>query len=191
MVRRLIVLLVSAIVAAVPLAAAEPEAAEAAAVERPAAWAKPLDEPGLPNLHRVDAGLYRGAQPSAEGMRRLEAMGIKTVVSLRAFNDDDDELAGTALAKVRISFKTWHPEGEDVAAFLVVVRDPAKQPVFVHCLHGADRTGMMCAIYRVVQQGWTRDDAIREMTTGGYGFHAMWKDVVTYVREFDATSVAP
>jgi protein tyrosine/serine phosphatase len=55
----------------------------------------------------------------------------------------------------------------------------------VHCQHGADRTGMMTAIYRIAMEGWSKDDAITEMTEGGYGFHAIWKDLVEYVRELD------
>ncbi len=156
-----------------------------AAGARPAAWATPLDKPGLPNLNRVTPNLLRGAQPSAEGMRQLETMGVKTVLSLRGFNDDDEELAGTALAHERIRFKTWHPEDEDVDTFLRIITDPAKQPVFVHCQHGSDRTGTMCAIYRIAVQGWSKDDAIREMTDGGYGFHPIWTNLIDYIRTLD------
>ena len=41
--------------------------------------------------------------------------------------------------------------------------DPAKRPVFVHCKHGADRTGTMVAFYRILFEGWSKDEAIREM----------------------------
>ena len=41
------------------------------AAERPIAWAVPMVRAGLPNLHRVDAKLYRSAQPTAEGMTNL------------------------------------------------------------------------------------------------------------------------
>lgn len=53
------------------------------AAERPVAWAVPMERAGLPNLHRVDAKLYRSAQPTAEGMTNLVALGVKTVVNLR------------------------------------------------------------------------------------------------------------
>jgi protein tyrosine/serine phosphatase len=152
---------------------------------RPATWATPLTEPGLPNLNRLTPQLYRAAQPSAAGMRRIEALGVKTVISLRALHDDDDELAGTTLLAERISFKSWHPEDEDVVRFLELATDPERQPVLVHCQHGADRTGMMCAIYRMAVEGWTADDAVREMVDGGYGFHAVWQDLIDYVRAAD------
>lgn len=153
---------------------------------RPASWAVRIVQPGLPNFHRVDDGLYRGAQPSAEGMRSLERMGVRTVVNLRLTHSDRDELHGTRLAYEHIHFAAWHPEDEDVEAFLRIATDPARRPVFVHCQHGADRTGMMVAIYRMVVQGWSADDAIAEMTGGGFGFHPLWSDLIEYVRSFDA-----
>ena len=147
-------------------------------------WATPLEAPGLPNLHRVTSQLWRGAQPTTDGLRELDRMGMRTVLSLRAFHSEDPP-AGARFACVRISFKAWHPEDEDVVRFLRIVSDPARQPVFVHCQHGADRTGMMCAIYRVAVCGWTKDEAIAEMTSGGFGFHSIWANLVDYVRDLD------
>jgi len=164
---------------------AENEAASA----RPERWATPLARDGLPNLHQVAPGLYRGAQPTAEGMQALERLGVRTVVNLRAFHSDRSELAGTALAYEHIHFNTWHPEDEDVLRFLAIVRDPARQPVFVHCQHGADRTGTMCAIYRMMEQGWTVEDAIAEMTTGGFNFHAIWGNLPKYLRALDLAAL--
>lgn len=156
------------------------------AATRPAAWAQPRTEPGLPNLHLVDDGLYRSAQPTAEGMRSAERLGIRTVLNLRAAHSDRDELLGTGLQYEHISFKPWHPEDEDVDRFLRIVTDPARRPVLVHCQHGADRTGMMTAIYRMVVQGWSVDEAVAELTEGGFGFHPVWGNLLDYLREVDA-----
>jgi protein tyrosine/serine phosphatase len=169
--------------AAAPTGASQPK--QSAALARPERWATPLARPGLPNLHRVSDTYYRGAQPSAEGMRELERLGVRTVVNLRAVNSDRDEIGDAKLAYEHISFKAWHAEDEDVVRFLRIVTAEERQPVFVHCQHGADRTGMMTAIYRITVEGWSKDDAIAEMTEGGYGFHAIWKDLVEYVRELD------
>ena len=58
------------------------------AAERPVAWAVPMERAGLPNLHRVDAKLYRSAQPTAEGMTNLVALhpqdGQRAQVSQKA-----------------------------------------------------------------------------------------------------------
>lgn len=177
-----VLLLACALAACATAPALEP--AEA----RPASWAQPLERPGLPNLFQLTPDLYRSAQPEAEGFRELARMGVRTVLSLRGFHEDElpDE---AALQSVRISFKTWHPEDEDVVRFLRLVRDPARAPVLVHCQHGADRTGMMCALYRIVEQGWSKDEALREMTAGGFGFHPLWQDLVAYVRALDVEAL--
>ena len=161
------------------------------AADRPVTWAvAPAEKiPGLPNFFQVAPGLYRGAQPTADGMRRLEAMGIKTVLSLRAFHEDESLLPGTELDHPRIRFNTWHPEDEDVVRFLRIVTDPANAPVFVHCQHGSDRTGTMIAVYRIAVQGWDREEAIREMVDGGYGFHPLWENLKSYLRGLDIEAI--
>jgi protein tyrosine/serine phosphatase len=152
-------------------------------------WATRLEKPGLPNLYRVTANLYRGAQPNADGMRALQEMGIKTVIDLRAFHSDANLAAGTRLALEAISFKTWHPEDKDIVRFLQLVTDPRREPIFVHCQHGADRTGLMIAIYRVAVDGWTKDEAIEEMTKGDFGFHPMWKNLIAYLEKLDIAAL--
>lgn len=148
----------------------------------PKGWATVMERPGLPNLHQVSADLYRGAQPTAEGMRELKKLGVRTVVSLRVFHSDSDEIGDTDLAYEEISFKAWHPEDEDVVRFLRIVTDKSRTPVFVHCEYGADRTGTMCAVYRIVVQGWSKEEAVSEMTQGGFGFHEGWQNLADYVK---------
>jgi len=157
----------------------------AAAPARPAEWAQPLNVDGVPNLHKVSDGLYRGAQPTAEGMRVLKKLGIKTVLNLRSLHSDRDELAGTGLGYRHLQLKAWHPEAEDAVAFLKIVTDKDLQPVFVHCQQGADRTGLMCAIYRVAVCDWSKEQAAKEMTEGGFGFHAVWTEIVPFLNALD------
>ena len=161
-----------------------------ASAAEPHRWAVKIEkQPGLENFHRVTPNLYRGRQPAAEGMRSLESLGVKTVIDLRAFHSDSGEAKGTHLALERISFKTWHPEDGDVVRFLQIATAKKNQPVFVHCQHGSDRTGMMIAIHRIAIQGWTKREAIDEMTKGGFGFHPMWKNLIAYIEKLDVTAL--
>ena len=155
------------------------------AAERSTNWATRVEQDGLPNLHRVSTNLYRAAQPTADGLKAAEKLGIKTVISLRAFHDDEDEAESTTLRTERIRFNTWHPEDEDVVRFLQLVSHTTNGPFLVHCLHGADRTGTMIAIHRIALEGWTKQEAIREMTTGGFGYHTLWKNLIKYLNELD------
>jgi protein tyrosine phosphatase (PTP) superfamily phosphohydrolase (DUF442 family) len=152
-------------------------------------WAQPVELPGVPNLHKVCDELYRGAQPTAEGMKQLEKLGIKTVVNLRFLLSDRDELEGTALAYEHIHMTTFHAQTKDVVRFLQIVTDSSRTPVFVHCQHGADRTGTVCAVYRIAAQGWSKDEAIEEMTKGGFGHHAVWKNLVDFIHTLDIEQI--
>ncbi|MFH0880980.1 MAG: tyrosine-protein phosphatase, partial [Lentisphaerota bacterium] len=152
-------------------------------------WAQAITLEGLPNLHKVTPSLYRGAQPTEPGFTQLTNLGVKTVINLRAFHSDRELLAGTGLNYEEISFKTWHPEEEDMVRFLQIVGNTNNAPVFVHCQHGADRTGMMCAIYRMVIGGWDKAAAIREMTEGGFGFHPIWSNLVAFLQKLDVEAL--
>ena len=166
---------------------------------RPASWASSVvANPELPNLYRVNASLYRSAQPSRAGFVILESRPslasedrpINTVVSLRAFNDDSWLVAtSSGLQLEGISFKTWHPEDEDVIKFLRIATTPALQPVLVHCRHGSDRTGTMVAIHRIVVEGWTKAQATDEMVNGGFGFHPVWRNLLRYIDALDVDAI--
>ncbi len=152
-------------------------------------WAKAMTLPGVPNLHQVSGGLYRGAQPTVEGMEQLHKLGVKTIVNLRSLHSDRDEIGSLPLAYEHITMTTWQAEDKDVIRFLRIVTDESRKPVFVHCQRGADRTGTMCAIYRIVVQGWAKERAIDEMTQGGFNFYEGWQNLIEYIRNLDTAHV--
>jgi protein tyrosine/serine phosphatase len=152
---------------------------------RPSTWAEPIALEGVPNLHRLTPMLYRSEQPTAVGMRNLEKMGIRTVINLRAFNDDAEEVRGTSLRTERTKILTWNVDDKHVIEVMRMLRRTENGPFLIHCQHGADRTGLMSAMYRILEQGWSADEALEELTAGGYGYHAMWKNILRYVRSAD------
>jgi len=146
---------------------------------------RPVDpETGVLNFQKVSPDLYRGGHPSAESLAHLKATGVRTVVSLRTLNVHRDRLRGLGLRYVHISFKAGHPEDEDVVRFLKVLADPANRPVFVHCKWGTDRCGMMAAVYRIVVQGWTKEQALAEMQRLGYEGKT-WPEIRRYIEDLD------
>lgn len=149
----------------------------------------PTSLPGLKNFHRVSATLYRGAQPTTAGFAQLEAMGIKTVIDLRAFHSDATFVRDGKIVVERFHFKTWHAEDEDIVRFLKIVTDTNRAPFFVHCQHGSDRTGTMVAVYRMAVEGWSSDRALAEMTGPDFGFHPQWKNLVHHVKSLDVPAL--
>lgn len=148
-------------------------------------WAVRIARSSLPNLRRISDDLYCGGEPTPGGFSQLEAMGVKTVINLRFFTNDRDRIAGTDLAYEEIPMNAWHAEDKDVVRFVKLVADRSRAPFFVYCRYGADRTGLLGAVYRIVIQGWTKDEAIAEMTQGGFGFHGIWANLVDYLRKLD------
>lgn len=136
------------------------------------------------NFHKISEHLYRSAQPSPEGMKELAAYGIATVVNLRNFHDDKDEAEGLPLDLKRVGMNSWDIRDDLVIKALRLIRD-SRKPVLVHCMHGADRTGLICAIHRIVFQGWSKTEALDEMLNGGYGYHSIWKNMPEYVEKAD------
>lgn len=149
---------------------------------RPAKWAEPMTVAGVPNLHKVTDHLYRSAQPTAEGMKNLTKLGIKTIVNLRDNHSDTDEIGELPLKTRHIEIFAGNMKDKYVEEFLAIVDDPEAVPVLVHCQHGADRTGTMCAMYRILRQGWTPDEAIDELKDGGYGYHPIWTNIPKFIQ---------
>ena len=161
----------------------------AASAERPEKWAQPVPGTSVKNLNRVTPQLYRSAQPDAAGMRELEKLGVRTVIDLRDLNDDQDEARRTKLRLRRVKMDAWHIEDEDVVRVLAMLRRRKDGPFLVHCHHGSDRTGVVCALFRLVEQKWSRGDAIRELKEGGFGFHKSWVNIPRYIEKVDIEKI--
>ena len=177
-------------VLACPVVAQDAAVQTPPAVEaRPAHWAEPIALEGVPNLHRITPTLYRSEQPTSLGMKNLEKLGIRTVINLRYFNDDEDEVEGTSLRTERTKILTWRIGDKHVIEVMNMLRKTENGPFLIHCQHGADRTGLMTAMYRILEQGWTPDDALKELTDGGFGYHSMWKNIIKYVKTVDVDAL--
>ncbi|HZE96474.1 MAG TPA: tyrosine-protein phosphatase [Planctomycetota bacterium] len=141
---------------------------------------------GLDNFARVNPSLYRGAQPTEEGFKQLKAMGVKTVIDFRSYHSTKAMVEAAGLTPVEIPIKadlgSTPPDDEAVRRFFAIVLDPAKQPVYIHCAFGKDRTGTMAALYRLEVDGWTADEALQEMEA--FGYHNIYQDLIAFVKGY-------
>jgi protein tyrosine/serine phosphatase len=141
----------------------------------------------IQNFGCVNENYYRGAQPEGGDYARLAALGVKTVVDLQRNGEADERtmVESNGMKFFRIPMTTTsRPESEAIGQFLTVVKDPANQPVFVHCRGGRHRTGVMTAVYRMSREGWTASQAYDEMKRyefeKGFGHGALKNYVYDY-----------
>jgi tyrosine-protein phosphatase SIW14 len=156
----------------------------AAQQTRPAKWAAPVSSGVVKNFYRLDARVYRSAQPDEKGFLELERLGIRSVLNLRDHHSDNGDAKGTALKLYRVEMDAGGITDANVIEALRIIKN-ADAPILIHCWHGSDRTGLISAMYRIVFQGWSKDDAIDELTHGGYGYHSMYKNLPEYIRKAD------
>jgi protein tyrosine/serine phosphatase len=157
---------------------------------RDPSWATPVSVDGVANLYKVSDSLYRSAQPTADGLKKLKALGVATVIDLREFHNDRQPAAQAALTDDELAVQTWHITDQEVIAVMKLLGNAHGGPYLVHCHHGSDRTGLMIAMYRIIYQHWSKQQAITEMTDGGYGFHAVWQNIITYINTVDVAVIA-
>jgi protein tyrosine/serine phosphatase len=150
-----------------------------------AASSADLSSVRIDNFGRINDSYYRGAQPKGQDFADLARLGVKTLIDLTSDDADANErvMAERAgMQYVQIPMTTHQPPtASQMAQFLAIVDDPAKQPVYVHCVGGRHRTGVMTAVYRMTADGWTADRAFKEMKQYNFGadfLHAEFKEFV-------------
>lgn len=127
----------------------------------------------IPNFKAVNEWLYRGGQPDKDGFAQLKELGVKTIICLRRSTEirsvhrREAESMGFEYISIPLSYFNF-PTDEEVQKFFSIINSPARRPVFVHCKHGSDRTGMMIAFYRMTNDRWSVEDAYAEMESSGF-----------------------
>lgn len=176
--RKFAVLITAVAFCAAPFGVAAQETARAATPpshDVPHSIAEKRRVTGVPNFGSVTPTLYRGAQPTRKGFDSLSKMGVGIVIDLREGNEsnhEEREVTALGMKFVGIPWRCTDPKDDYFAKFLTVIRDNPDKKIFVHCHVGIDRTGMMIASYRMAEQGWTAQEALREMQAFGFSsFH--------------------
>ena len=146
--------------------------------------ATPINTATINNLYKVNEGVYRSAQPGAAACKEFEDMGIKEIINLRHCCNDKKEASETDLILHHVKMLASNCKWKKVVEALCIIKD-REGPVVIHCKHGADRTGLVVALYRIVFQGWDKEAAIDELENGGFDFHAIYSNIPAYIRKID------
>ena len=162
---------------------------------RPSAWAVQMKSTcDVSNFYKINSNFYRSAQPSEDGIAQLVdpkvGIKIKTIIDLREFHGDTIPAAASKLRIERVPMNAGEEDSKvidkDVIKVMRILANPKNGPFLIHCQHGSDRAGLMCAMYRIIYQKWSKDKAIDEMVNGGYGFHSMcYNNIIEYIQKAD------
>jgi protein tyrosine/serine phosphatase len=120
----------------------------------------------IKNFGQLDDRFYRGAQPKAEDIKDLAALGIKTIIDLRddpkEYEKREAEALGMRYVNIAMSDSSY-PKQESIDEFLKLINDQATGKFYVHCAGGRHRTGVIGAVYRYNLYGWNYDQVYKEM----------------------------
>ena len=146
-------------------------------------WATPVKHDA--NLYRIDDKLYRSEQPVAEDGEAIVKLGIQSVINLGFFDrNDDDYLKAYGLTLLNRPLLSWSIKPKEIAEILYLIEKQQQNgAVLIHCYHGADRTGLIAGMYRIIYQGWSVEEAKAEMQHGPYGYHSIWKNIANLFTE--------
>lgn len=141
------------------------------------------------NFHQVSPEIYRSAQPDAAQMKAIEQQGIKTVLNLRQWNDDDSEAKGTHLLLRRVPINAAVINDDKVVSALREVRF-APKPLLVHCWHGSDRTGLVVAMYRLVFEQTSKAEVLAELRQPQFGYHeSYYPNIARYISSVNVDQI--
>ena len=122
------------------------------------------------NLYKVDELLYRSEQLVSEDKAVIKRIPIKSIINLRYFTRSGDRKLFAPSEGVKLinhPLLTWRIKAPEIAQTLKLIRQHQQEgSVLIHCYHGADRTGIMVAMYRIIYQNWSIKDAKHEMLNG-------------------------
>jgi tyrosine-protein phosphatase SIW14 len=147
--------------------------------------------PGIHNFDKVDDHVYRGGQPSSEGLKYLAKIGVKHIIDLResGSRSRDEERVATAAGMhyVNVPMTGLTPPTEAETTKILAILEGADGPVFVHCMRGADRTGAVIAAYHINHDKWENGRALKDAKAHGMSFFQLPRE--SYIRNFHPRAV--
>ena len=122
------------------------------------------------NLHQIDDQMWRSNQPTPKRLAQAKELGIKTIINLRGpRNDGGWRLEAEACDKLGLNLVDFTARSRaapdkkmlhDTKALFEAVEGPS----LLHCKSGADRAGIMSALYLLMHKGRPAAEALEQLS---------------------------
>ena len=145
--------------------------------QRPSTWGQSIDPQS--NFYKISDTVYRSEQPHEALLPELKQNHIDKIINLRSSDSDPLVFNDPSFQLIHIPINTWAINRDDLLKVMQEIQSAKQhhQKVLIHCYHGSDRTGASVAMYRIIFENWSTQDAMNEMKHGGYGFHPIWINI--------------
>ena len=145
----------------------------------------------VPRVLCLDDSFATGGQPSEQAFAKVAASGFHSVLSLRARGEGIDlakerslvEKAG--LRYFNIPVVSSAPRVEQADEFIRLVKEKSNHPMLINCA-SANRVGAFMMIYRVLEQGWSEEQALDEALKIGLRGDELKKFAQSYIAQSKA-----
>lgn len=156
--------------------------------KRPDNWAIPVKTQMLSNFYKINDSLYRSKQPDNNGFKLIDSLKIRSVLSLRSKHKDDKLIGNIDLKLFNVEMNPENFSDKEIINALKIIKNSPK-PLLIHCMHGSDRTGIVVALYRIIYNGWTKEQALDELKNGNYNFHEVYVNIPQYIKNVNIEQI--
>lgn len=130
------------------------------------------------NLHQVTPELWRAAQPTPTQIADLAARGVKTIVTLRGGREfgswplEREACERHGIALVELTARSREAPSLEMLREAKAMFETIAYPAMIHCKSGADRAGLISALFLMFRHGKTATEALEQLSPR-YG-HWRW-----------------
>jgi protein tyrosine phosphatase (PTP) superfamily phosphohydrolase (DUF442 family) len=142
----------------------------------------------VPRLLCLDESFATGGQPKDQAYTKIATAGVRSVLSLRTAGEGIDlarertQVEGNKMRYFNIPVNSLSPRPEQADEFLRITRDKANHPMLVTCAT-ANRVGAFMMILRVLEQGWSVEEAADEAAKIGLRGDELKKFAKDYIAQ--------
>lgn len=131
----------------------------------------------LNNFGVVGPAIWRSAQPSAEDVPVLYALGITTVLKLNTREEALVVELAPGIVVWEYALGLHAPDDAVTRQIIDQLHGDVERGarVLIHCTHGRDRTGFICAAYQVMVLGLSLPRALAERAR--FGVDTPWHEL--------------